>query len=462
MPPKPTPTQPLPPETLTAVAHQTQVIEGLRAQRQLLAPAQSTALNKALAQAHSRRGVALCNLGEPQAYFNDLRNDTLDSAIADHTQAIELLEELLRALASWEPGTLSLRSQLAESYFARCAARCRNGQLHDALADLTHGIDLSEQLRKDLEPIGQWTLILRQTLVRAYRERGDAFESRGELAAAIVQHSRAIELMEAARSELEPGEERAAHWEHDLADLYSIRGLAHRSNGDFAEAVADHTLGLDLLERAGEPSELSSELAVAWEGRSAEAFLNRASARFALRKVPEAIADCTQGIELLEAQRARLESGEWWSKQHSDLAGAYKNRSLMLKRLRREDEAFADLEQVIQLGEELRVRMGPGDQWTPAMRNALTAAYRSRAAARFKRGEFAAASEDYGQAIELGEVLRRRRGPAGRNLRELAGLAEAYSNRAAARDSLGDLEGSAADRAIAEELRGVWNEVRFG
>ncbi|MBI4617974.1 MAG: tetratricopeptide repeat protein [Planctomycetes bacterium] len=279
----------------------------------------------------------------------------------------------LMALDSAEPGS-------AAAYTRRGIARYDQGDLAGAIADYTREIEL--------DPI----------TAAAYSDRGIALYDRGDLAGAIADYTRAIEL------------------DPSNALGYSNRGAARKGQGDLAGAIADFTRAIEL------------------DPNFTTAYDNRGAVRRGQGDLAGAIADFTHAIEL-----------------DPNYAGAYFNRGIARKGRGDLVGAIADYTRAIELDPN----------------NAKT--YGSRGAARYEQGNLAAGMEDLTRAIELDPTdvkVYTNRGLARRAQGDLAGaiadytraieldpgFAAAYSNRGQARYDLGDLAGAIAEFTRAIEL----------
>ncbi|MBI4617708.1 MAG: tetratricopeptide repeat protein, partial [Planctomycetes bacterium] len=234
---------------------------------------------------------------------------------------------------SWEEPTT------AAAYNNRGLAREHQGDLAGAVADYTRAIELDPNYS------------------RAYGNRGVARRAQGDVAGAVADFTRAIEL------------------DPSFAAAYSNRGSARREQGDLAGAVADFTRAI----------ELDPNFALAYD--------NRGKARYVQGDLAGAVSDYTRATEL-----------------DPNYAGAYCNRGSARRDQGDLAGAVGDYTRAIELDPNFAM------------------AYSSRGAARRAQGDLAGALADQSKAIELDP-----------------NLAAAYNNRGNVRADQGDLAGAVAD-----------------
>ncbi|MBI4615033.1 MAG: tetratricopeptide repeat protein [Planctomycetes bacterium] len=272
-----------------------------------------------------------------------------------------------------EPGT-------ASAWNNRGLARLEQGDLAGAVADFTRAIQLD------------------QDFTMAYVNRGIARREQGDLAGAIADHTQAIEI------------------DPTLPAAYSNRGSARHAQGDLAGASADFTRAIELApgfapayvnrgSLRNEQGDLAGAIAdytraIELDPDFAMAYNNRGNAKWAQRDLAGAIADYTRAIEL-----------------DPDFAMAYVSRGVARYDQRDFNGAIADYTRAIELDPE------------------HAAAYNGRGFARHAEGDLAGAVADFTRAIELDQRF-----------------SEAYNNRGAARRDQGDLPGAIADCTRAIEL----------
>ncbi|MFO1419572.1 MAG: SAM domain-containing protein [Candidatus Competibacteraceae bacterium] len=131
------------------------------------------------------------------------------------------------------------RNDLARAHQNRGVTRGAGGDLAGALADYDRAIELREGLRTRLEARGEWPPAWANDLAGAHQNRGNARGDGGDRAGARADYDRAIELMEGLRTRLEARGEWPPAWANDLAMAYMNRGIARKQVGDLVEAIED-------------------------------------------------------------------------------------------------------------------------------------------------------------------------------------------------------------------------------
>jgi tetratricopeptide (TPR) repeat protein len=246
----------------------------------------------------------------------------------------------------------------AEAYLKRGYERWRNGELAAAIVDLSRALELNSKLAD------------------AYYARGLARNSNGDSKGAISDYNQAIEL------------------DPKNVQIYNDRGIARRRSGDIDGAIADYS-------RAIESDPKGSK----W------AYFNRALAKEAKRDPNGALEDYSRVIELDPKNANALNNRGELKRSKGDLDGA-----------------IADFNSAIEINSNLAV------------------AYKNRGEAKQTKGDAAGAKEDLKHAGELNPGLTSKESPSppaedsGGNL----------VNRGIEKAKNGDLDGAIADfdRAI--------------
>jgi tetratricopeptide (TPR) repeat protein len=246
----------------------------------------------------------------------------------------------------------------AEAYLKRGYERWRNGELAAAIVDLSRALELNSKLAD------------------AYYARGLARNSNGDSKGAISDYNQAIEL------------------DPKNVQIYNDRGIARRRSGDIDGAIADYS-------RAIESDPKGSK----W------AYFNRALAKEAKRDPNGALEDYSRVIELDPKNANALNNRGELKRSKGDLDGA-----------------IADFNSAIEINSNLAV------------------AYKNRGEAKQTKGDAAGAKEDLKHAEELNPELTSKKSPSppaedsGGNL----------VNRGIEKAKNGDLDGAIADfdRAI--------------
>ncbi len=108
----------------------------------------------------------------------------------------------------------------------------------------------------------------RNDLAGAHMNRGNARRDGGDLAGALADYDRAIELMEGLRTRLEARGEWPPAWANDLAAAHMNRGITREQAGDLAEAIEDWVAAAMLyrqrVERGGLPAGVDLLKATFW------------------------------------------------------------------------------------------------------------------------------------------------------------------------------------------------------
>lgn len=189
-----------------------------------------------------------------------------------------------------------------------------------------------------------------------YLKRGVARVEQGNLAGAMADYTRAIEI----NSRLAPGF-LCRGGEIAVSDLFNAlalnnRGFAHYRNGDWDQALADFDRAIQMQPRLadaysnrGNVWQQKGELQKAWHDfnqaiklnpRHSAAFNNRANLHQANGELAEAIIDYTRSIEMEPAK-----------------ATAFANRGLTFLQLGQGREAVADFKRAIELNPGLKAQL---------------------------------------------------------------------------------------------------------
>ncbi|MBI4614970.1 MAG: tetratricopeptide repeat protein [Planctomycetes bacterium] len=195
----------------------------------------------------------------------------------------------------------------ANDYINRGLARRDQGDLAGAIMDFTRAIELDPNN------------------AIAYSNRGAARSDQGDLAGAITDHTRAIEL------------------DPNNAIAYDNRGAARGEQGDLAGAIMDFTRAIELDPNnatacsnrgaaRGEQGDLAGAIldytrAIELDPNNAWSYSNRGAARSDQGDLAGAILDCTRAIE--------LDPKNWQ---------AWANRGIALARLGKREEARASFD----------------------------------------------------------------------------------------------------------------------
>jgi tetratricopeptide (TPR) repeat protein len=364
------------------------------------------------------------------------------------------------------------RNALAGGLSNRGLAHHDNGDLAAAIRDYDAAIGLGKGIRDKLgatDGEAAWSLPGRNQLATARQNRGNAHQDKGDLAAAIADYDAAVELREGIRDScIATGGE--ATWSipyrNDLAMVLQNRGVAHRNNGDIADAIADCNAAIGLREgirdsliaRGGEAA-----WSIPYRNDLAAALQSRGSAHADNGYLAAAIADFDAAIGLREGIRDSLiaTGGEaaWSIRYRNDLTAVLQDRGLAHQYNGNLAAAIADSDAAIGLGEGIReslVAAGGEAAWSLPYRNDLARALQNRGTAHAANGDHAAAIADFDAAIGLREDIRDRLVGAGDkaawSIPYRDDLAHVLQNRGVARRNNGDIAAAIDDYDAAIEL----------
>ncbi len=189
-----------------------------------------------LAGAYNNRGNAWRSKGEP------------DKAIEDLNKAIQIWKKLkneLKPEGNWTP---EMRNDLAGAYNIRGLAWSSKGEPDKAIEDYNKAIQIWKKLKNELEPEGNWTPEMRNDLAGAYNNRGNTWIFKGEPDKAIEDLNKGIQIGKKLKNELEPEGNWTPEMRNSLARAYSIRGLAWGSKGEPDKAIEDLNKAIEILE----------------------------------------------------------------------------------------------------------------------------------------------------------------------------------------------------------------------
>ena len=224
--------------------------------------------------------------------------------------------------------------------------------------------DPDEQIRLYTEAIR-----LQPDFVEAFGNRGNAYQAKGELDAAILDYDRAIQL------------------QPDYAIAFYNRGNAHDAKGELHAAILDYNHAIQIspdyadafINRGiafGVKGELDAaildfERAIQFQPDLAEAFVNRGNAHYEKDELDAAILDYDRAIQLqpdyavafYNRGKAHRAKGELDTaildynraiQLQPDYVNAFYNRGTLLQRMGRNTAAIADLRQYLALGGGIR------------------------------------------------------------------------------------------------------------
>jgi tetratricopeptide (TPR) repeat protein len=214
-----------------------QIMEGLRS---LLEPTGqwTPSLRNDLAATYMNRGNAHLDVGD------------IAEAVLDYGRAAQIrkgIRNLLEPTGQWTP---SLRNDLAGTYMNRGNAHSEAGNIAEAVADYGRAAQIMEGIQSLLEPTGQWTPPLRNALAGTYMNRGNAHSEAGNIAEAVADYGRAAQIMEGIRSLLEPTGQWTPSLRDSLATVYFNRGDKLLKLGDTVAARSDLVISIQIWQSA--------------------------------------------------------------------------------------------------------------------------------------------------------------------------------------------------------------------
>jgi tetratricopeptide (TPR) repeat protein len=252
----------------------------------------------------------------------------------------------------------------AETYLKRGYERWRNGELAAAIVDLSRAIELNPKLAD------------------AYYARGLARNSNGDSKGAISDYNQAIEL------------------DPKNVQVYNDRGIARRRGGDIDGAIADYSRAIEIDPKGSK-----------WP------YFNRALAKEAKRDPNGALEDYNRVIELDPKNANALNNRGELKRSKGDLDGA-----------------IADFNGAIEANSKLAV------------------AYKNRGETKQSKGDVAGAKEDLKHAGELNPELMSKESPSPKPSPPAKDSDENFVNRGIEKAKNGDLDGALADFDRAIEL----------
>ena len=201
----------------------------------------------------------------------------------------------------------------ARPYNNRGNAYFEKGELASAISDFNRAIELDPKLAK------------------VYNNRGSAYLTQGKLSQAMSDFNKAIEI------------------DPNLVKAYNSRGDIYRAQGDLSRAISDFSKAIIInpnyaqaydnrgaaYARQGSLSQALADFnkVIEIDPNYAEAYNNRGNVYYALNNPTQAILDYTKAIEL-----------------SPNLAQAYSNRSMSYYAAKKYDAAWADLNKAKALG----------------------------------------------------------------------------------------------------------------
>ncbi len=324
----------------------------------------------------------------------------LNAAIQDNNAAIEIREGLRQALelqGQWNP---QYRNDLAMAYMNRGNAQQGAADLNAAIQDYGAAIAIMEGLRQGLEPQGQWNPPYRNGLAGAYMNRGNARQGVPDLNAAIQDYGAAIAIREDLRKQLEPEGQWNPEYRNDLAMAYMNRGNAQQDIPDLNAAIQDCGAAIGIREGLRASLEPQGQWNPEYRNDLAMAYMNRGVAQQDIPDLNAAIQDCGAAIEIMEDLRQALEpQGQWNPEYRNDLALARANLAEALLPANR-DRARDEAHQAVAIFEDL-TRIHPITAWPAFFRQIYVFALETRAAAHRALGQDDLAAEDERRAREI-------------------------------------------------------------
>jgi tetratricopeptide (TPR) repeat protein len=345
------------------------------------------------ALAYSKRGVALSKL------------DELAAAVADYNRAIDLLEKIkVQRESNGQLFTSGLITDLAHIYSNRGAMLNSQNEWAASVADYNRAIDLLEKIKVQCEPNGQFAY--------AYLNHGHALREQGEFAAAVADYNRAIGIIEELKVQNESnGQLFTPDLILNLAIAYLCRGNGLSDRGEWAAAVADHNRAIDLLEKIKAQCESNGQLFTSdLILKFADTYLCRGNVLSDQGELAASVADYNRAIDLLEKIKVQCESNGqlFTSDLILNLAKAYSFRGDVLHEQGGLAAAFADHNRAIDLLEKIKVQCESNGQLFTSVDIIVFAhcTYTNRGNELMEQGEWAAAVADHTRAIDMIEELK--------------------------------------------------------
>jgi len=405
--------------------------------------------------------------------------EALQSAYADRLEEQALNYRRLRPLNLLLAWAAAGRGKPdGANWFAACLANRGNahrdtGDLGAAIADYDTAVTIGEGIREALLSSGgeaTWGLPLRNDLVKVLQNRGNAHAATGDLGAAIADYDASVVIGEGIRDSLLSSGGEAA-WglplRNDLARVLQNRGNGYQTNGDLAAAIADYDAAVTIREGIRDAL-LSSGGEAAWSlplrNDLAMVLRNRGAAHAAIGDLAAAIADYDAAVTIGEDVRdALLSSGgeaAWSLALRNELVGALSNRGLAHRYTGDLAAAIADYDAAVTIGEGIRdtlLSSGGEATWGLPLRNLLATVLQNRGGVHQTNGDQAAAIADYDAAVTIGEGIRdallSSGGEAAWSLPLRNDLARGLANRGYAHAVTGDQVAAIADYDVAVILR---------
>jgi|GEM_PF-4312856 tetratricopeptide (TPR) repeat protein len=349
----------------------------------------------------------------------------------------------------------SVLNQIAATQFEAAGAAYHQGLLTEALPGFGTAIAIFIGLRDLLDSRKKSTPALHNALAAAYTNQSLVLADAGDLSSALSDNDAAIALRKFLLTSLEPSSPQAAHFRHALAGSYLNRGNVRVRIGDFDNAVVDFEAAIKVMGKLRTMLELRDEWSPAHQNHLAGIYDVRGVAHANLQRYDQAFSDYRLAIRLRKRLRSALEPHDEWTPEfRNDLATTYMNRGNIHTQNGNLAAAKADFCEAITIREGIRTILDGRGEWTPALRNALAAAYSNRGNALYGSGDFATAVADHSAAIAIREDVRKLLEPRGVWTPALRNtLAGAYSNRGVALAGAGDLAAAVADHEVAIAIR---------
>ena len=332
----------------------------------------------------------------------------LHKATTDFYRAAEIRDAVFAEIQHSGQNDPSLYNMIANTFLVRGNALGHRKMYRSAINACDQGIKHYETLNNNIKHKDEWLPEWTETFAQLYYHRGMFYLQRKDNQNAVADLTHCIELGESLQKELDPLNEQSEKWWNDLITAYLHRGAALVDLEKSDEAIKDYDRAVLLGNEMRKVLKLLGRWCPQWRQRLVEAYDRRGVLLTRQGKSELAIKDFNNAIAYSMTLRRDLSSQGKWSHQfQDDLAGLYLRRGIAWKELNDYHRALDDFGTAIDMEEALREELVSLDCWDVPWKMRLFSTYVFRCMLYEMMGEWEKCKQDAKQTriYHCGELV---------------------------------------------------------